>query len=61
MGMETIAKLKNSLRSIDLALEYINKVKRETADDTLKRKLRNSVDELEQAKRAIQASIKDIQ
>lgn len=59
--METIAKLKNSLRSIDLALEYINKVKRETADDTLKRKLRNSVDELEQAKRAIQASIKDIQ
>lgn len=59
--METIVKLKNSLRSIDLALEYINKVKRETADDTLKRKLRNSVDELEQAKRAIQASIRDIQ
>lgn len=59
--MDTIAKLTNSLRSIDSALEYINKVKRETADDTLKRKLRNSMDELEQAKRAIQASIRDIQ
>ena len=59
--MDTIAKLTNSLRSIDSALEYINKVKRETADDTLKRKLRNSMDELEQAKRAIQVSIRDIQ
>lgn len=57
--MDVIYKLRNALRSIESARDYIHRAKRE-ADDDLKRKLRNSENELEEAEREIKNAIREL-
>jgi hypothetical protein len=58
--METIQKLEKAKRSIEDAIEYIQRAKRATEDDTVKSKLRHSEGELDSALRAVKDAIRDL-